>query len=60
MARALNKPTDTECRTAWKPGMLGDGGGLCLNVKPSGAKSWATSGSTMAGGAKWTWEPILL
>ena len=41
MARAHNKLTDTECRAASKPGMLGDGGGLYLDVKPSGAKSWA-------------------
>jgi integrase len=41
MARAQNKLTDTECRAASKPGMLGDGGGLYLNVKPSGSKSWA-------------------
>lgn len=41
MARATNKLTDTECKAAIKPGMLGDGGGLYLNVKPSGAKSWA-------------------
>lgn len=41
MARAINKLTDTECKAASKPGMLGDGGGLYLNVKPSGAKSWA-------------------
>jgi hypothetical protein len=42
MARAINKLTDTECKAiAIKPGMLGDGGGLYLNVKPSGAKSWA-------------------
>ncbi|MCO6409053.1 tyrosine-type recombinase/integrase [Hoeflea alexandrii] len=41
MARAINKLTDTECKAAAKPGMLGDGGGLYLNVKPSGAKSWA-------------------
>jgi integrase len=41
LARATNKLTDTECKAAIKPGMLGDGGGLYLNVKPSGAKSWA-------------------
>ncbi|HEY5816837.1 MAG TPA: Arm DNA-binding domain-containing protein, partial [Mesorhizobium sp.] len=41
MARALNKLTDTECRAATKPGMLGDGGGLYLDIKLSGAKSWA-------------------
>lgn len=41
MARALNKLTDTECKAASKPGMLGDGGGLYLDVKSSGAKSWA-------------------
>lgn len=41
MARAINKLTDTECKAASKPGMLGDGGGLYLNVKPTGSKSWA-------------------
>jgi len=41
MARAVNKLTDTECRAATRAGMLGDGGGLYLHVKPSGAKSWA-------------------
>lgn len=41
MARPINKLTDTECKAASKPGMLGDGGGLYLHVKPSGAKSWA-------------------
>ena len=41
MARAINKLSDAECKTASKPGMLGDGGGLYLHVKPSGAKSWA-------------------
>lgn len=41
MARALNKLTDTECRAASKKGMLGDGGGLYLNVRPSGSKAWA-------------------
>lgn len=41
MARAIHKLTDTECKAAAKAGMLGDGGGLYLNVKPSGAKSWA-------------------
>ncbi len=40
MARAQNKLSDTECRAALRPGMLGDGGGLYLNVKPSGSKSW--------------------
>ena len=40
MARAQNKLTDTECRGAMKPALHGDGGGLYLNVKPSGAKSW--------------------
>ncbi len=41
MARAQNKLADTECKAASRPGLLGDGGGLYLNVKPSGAKSWA-------------------
>ena len=58
MARALNKLTDTECRAATKPGMLGDGGGLYLNVKPSGTKSWASYGSGTAGVGKWGWALI--
>lgn len=41
MARAHNKLTDIGCRTASRPGLHSDGGGLYLNVKPSGAKSWA-------------------
>ncbi|KQZ92261.1 integrase [Mesorhizobium sp. Root157] len=41
MARATSKLTDTECKAVSKPGMLGDGGGLYLNVKATGAKSWA-------------------
>jgi hypothetical protein len=39
MARPLNKLSDAECKAA-KPGMLSDGGGLYLDVKPEGAKSW--------------------
>ncbi|MEP7452416.1 integrase arm-type DNA-binding domain-containing protein [Phyllobacterium sp. SB3] len=39
-ARTLNKLTDTECKAVSKVGLLGDGGGLYLNVKLSGAKSW--------------------
>lgn len=41
MARTLNKLTDTRCRRAAKPGLHGDGGGLYLNVKPAGTRSWA-------------------
>src|SRR5262245_38873735 len=41
MARPLNKLTDTECKAAAKPGRYSDGGGLYLDVKPQGAKSWA-------------------
>jgi hypothetical protein len=41
MARATNKLTDAACKAASKPGLLSDGGGLYLAVKPSGAKSWA-------------------
>ncbi|WP_457939389.1 tyrosine-type recombinase/integrase [Mesorhizobium sp. 10J20-29] len=40
MARAFNKLTDIECKAASKSGLHGDGGGLYLNVKPSGSKSW--------------------
>lgn len=41
MARAINKLTDLQCKTVDRTGRLSDGGGLYLNVKPSGAKSWA-------------------
>lgn len=41
MARATSKLTDIECKAATRAGKLGDGGGLYLDVKPSGAKSWA-------------------
>jgi integrase len=41
MARPLNKLTDAECKAATKPGRYSDGGGLYLDVKPKGAKSWA-------------------
>ena len=41
MARAVHKLTDAECKATTNPGLLSDGGGLYLNVKPSGAKSWA-------------------
>ncbi|MGZ5861156.1 MAG: Arm DNA-binding domain-containing protein, partial [Croceibacterium sp.] len=35
----MPKLTDLKVRKA-KPGVYGDGGGLYLRVKPSGAKSW--------------------
>jgi hypothetical protein len=40
MARALNKISDTFAKSALGPGRYSDGGGLYLNVKPGGAKSW--------------------
>lgn len=41
MARLQNKLSDPKCRAEKKPGLLSDGGGLYLDVKPTGAKSWA-------------------
>lgn len=41
MARTVHKLTDAECKAVTKPGLLSDGGGLYLNVKPSGSKSWS-------------------
>ncbi len=41
MARAQNKLTDVQCHATSKPGLISDGGGLYLNVKSSGAKSWS-------------------
>ncbi len=40
MSRALHKLTDRECKTSKFSGMLGDGGGLYLSIKPSGSRSW--------------------
>jgi integrase len=40
MARILNKLSDVTVRAAKKPGRHSDGGGLYLNVTPSGGKSW--------------------
>lgn len=41
MARTLNKLTDARIKSAdLKPGRHSDGGGLYLNVKPEGTKSW--------------------
>ena len=40
MARPLNKLSDSTCKASLRPGLHGDGGGLYLHVKPSGAKSW--------------------
>lgn len=36
----MSKLTVAKCRALQKPGLHGDGGGLYLGVKPSGAKSW--------------------
>jgi integrase len=38
--RVLNKLTDTQVRKANVPGYYGDGGGLWLQVGPTGRKSW--------------------
>lgn len=40
MARQLNKLTAMEVNKASKPGFKGDGGGLWLQIGPTGAKSW--------------------
>jgi TPR repeat protein len=36
----MGKLSASQLRTIKQPGRYGDGGGLLLNVKPSGAKSW--------------------
>ena len=41
MARVQNKLTDARCRAIKAPRMHSDGGGLYLNVKSAGSKSWA-------------------
>lgn len=41
MARLQNKLSDVGCKAEKSPGLLSDGGGLYLDVKPTGAKSWA-------------------
>jgi integrase len=40
MPRAIHKLTDMKVRNASKPGYLGDGGGLYLQVSRYGTKSW--------------------
>jgi integrase len=40
MARTIGKLSPAAVRAANKPGIYGDGGGLYLNVGPTGGKSW--------------------
>lgn len=40
MARSINKLSDTFAKSTLAPGRYSDGGGLYLNVKPGGSKSW--------------------
>ncbi|WP_315926157.1 tyrosine-type recombinase/integrase [Mesorhizobium sp. SP-1A] len=40
MARTLNKLSDVAVKATKKPGRHSDGGGLYLNVSPTGTKSW--------------------
>ncbi|MEP9399075.1 integrase arm-type DNA-binding domain-containing protein [Mesorhizobium sp. KR2-14] len=40
MTRALHKLSDAAAKAVKKPGRHSDGGGLYLNVAPSGSKSW--------------------
>lgn len=40
MSRAIHKLSDRACKTTQSSGMLGDGGGLYLSIKPSGSRSW--------------------
>ncbi len=40
MARKIGKLSPAEVRNKTKPGLYGDGGGLYLNVGPTGGKSW--------------------
>ena len=41
MARSIHKLSDRSCKAANKPGMISDGGGLYLGIKPSGSRSWS-------------------
>ncbi|MEP3673317.1 MAG: integrase arm-type DNA-binding domain-containing protein [Hyphomicrobiales bacterium] len=41
MARQVNKLTDRQVKAETKAGRLGDGGGLFLRTKETGAKSWS-------------------
>jgi hypothetical protein len=40
MGRTLNKLSDVSAKAEKRPGRYSDGGGLYLNVSPSGTKSW--------------------
>lgn len=47
MARTLHKLSDPAVKAIRKPGRHSDGGGLYLNVSPTGAKSWLFMWSVM-------------
>ncbi len=51
MVRTLNKLTDVKVRAERSPGRHSDGGGLYLNISPSGSKSWLFMWSTMTAGS---------
>jgi integrase len=51
MPRAIEKLSAVAVTKASKPGRLSDGGGLYLNVSPSGAKSWVFMWAK--GGKRW-------
>ncbi|RWA60678.1 MAG: DUF4102 domain-containing protein [Mesorhizobium sp.] len=40
MTRSLNKLSDRKVKTESKPGRHADGGGLYLEIKPSGSRAW--------------------
>jgi integrase len=50
MARTLNKLTDVKVKAERKASRHSDGGGLYLNVSPSGSKSWLFMWSAMVAG----------
>ena len=40
MAHAIHKLSETKIKLIKKPGKYHDGGGLTLNVKPTGSRNW--------------------
>lgn len=59
MTRTLNKLSDVSVKATKKAGRHSEGGGLYLNVAPSGSKSWLFMWAKEASAAKWAQAPTL-
>jgi hypothetical protein len=55
LAQNLSKLSALAVAKASKPGYYGDGGGMVLQVSPSGSKSWLFRFNLAGRAAKWDW-----